>query len=160
MTVSIDADGITSDINQDTGVITFTADYSETPLGNYVATVTCGEAEPVEIAITATAPSIEQLTSNMAQDTIKITALNRAVNVNIIRYPNGSRGGDITCTLADYEDKFVVTHTASNSYNARYRYYYDTFSFKQTASTAATSDIDTVFACGDATKTLHLHPYN
>ena len=152
------ADGITANIDQETGVITFTADFAETPLGNYVATVSCGEADPVAIAITATAPSIEELTYSGTQ--IKMTALNRDLNVNIIRSPNGSRGGEITCTIGDYNDNFTINRTETNAFNARYGYFYDKFVFRQTSSTGGTTETDATFTCGDITKVIPLKPYN
>lgn len=66
----------------------------------------------------------------------------------------------MTCTLAGYDENFVITHTAENTPDWRTGYYYDQFSFKQTSSTGATADIDVVFTCAGVTKTLHLHPYN
>lgn len=152
------ADGITATIDQETGVITFATDYVQTPLGNYVATVTCGDAEPVEIAITATAPSIEELTYSGTQ--IRMTGLNRDVNVIIARMPNGSRGGEITCTLADYNDNITVTKTETNAFNARNGYFYDKFVFRQTSSTGGTVETNATFQCGDVTKVIPLKPYN
>lgn len=152
------ADGIIASIDQTTGVITFSADYTETPLGNYVATVTCGEAEPIEIAITATAPSIEELTYSGTQ--IKMTALNRDINVTIARSPNGSRGGEITCTMDDYNDNISINHTETNAFSDRYGYYYDKFVFRQTSSTGGTTETNVTFTCGDITKVIPLKPYN
>lgn len=58
--IEIDADGITPTINQETGVITFSVGESA-QTGDYVAEISCGEAEPKEVTITVTAPTTMEI---------------------------------------------------------------------------------------------------
>ena len=157
--VSTSADVIIASINQTTGVITFSTDVT-TPAGDYVATVSCGEADPIDITVKVTAPSIESLRYSGSGTTIKMTALNRAVNATIIRDPNKSQGGNMICTLSGYDENFAIEKVEDNAFNARYLYYYDKFSIKQISATQATQDIGITFSIGDITLPLNLHPYN
>ena len=158
MTVEIEADDITPSINQETGIITFSIG-NTTPLGDYVATIACGEAEPKEITITVTAPTVESLTA--ATLTLRFTALNRAIAENITRNPILSQG-TITYAMSNYNECFEITRTAENQYSARYRTYVDKFSIKQIAATQIPSGetLTLDFTCGDVTLSVPVTPYS
>ena len=156
--VSTGTEAITAQINQDTGVVTFSTE-NTTPLGDYVAEISCGEAEPIEITLSVTAPAIESLRYSGTGNTIKMTAMNRTVNVTIIREPNFSQGGNMAYTLSGYDENFVIEKVENNVYNGKYGYYYDKFTVKQISATQATQYIDITFAIGDITLPLQIQPY-
>lgn len=158
LVVSTSADVIIASIDQTTGVITFSTERT-TPAGDYVATVSCGEADPIDITVTVTAPSIESLRYS-GTSPIKMTALNRAVNATIIRDPNWSQGGNMICTLSGYDENFVIEKVENNVLNARYGYYYDKYSIKQISATQASEDIDITFSIGDISLPLKLRAYS
>lgn len=154
--VELEASDITPSINQTTGVITFSVDYF-TPLGDYVATITCGEAEPKEVTITVTAPTVTELSYSGAG--IRITALNRNYSVTISRLPMFSKG-TITYGLSGYDEHFAIARSAEESFDSRTGTYQDKFTIKQISATQATEDITFNFACGDATVSVPITPYN
>lgn len=156
LVIDIDADGITPSINQETGVITLSVDVT-TLTGDYVAEISCGEAEPKEITITVTAPTVTEIAYS-GTGVIKMTALNRDITLNLGRLPMFSQGA-MTYELSDYEDCFTITQTPNQSWDTRNLSYKDKFVFRQTTATSATQDIPITFRCGDATLNLVVHPY-
>lgn len=150
--VSLDADGITTDINQTTGVVAFTVG-DGAQLGDYVATITCGEAEPVEITITVTAPTTSEITVLKSGEEItafNINRLNAKFTLNIARTPNNSTS-EISYTIPQSEC-FTIVLTQNNGEGV------GTFEITQHTLTSPRDFLDLVFTCGNATKTITVTP--
>lgn len=110
LAISMDASGVTPTVNQETGVITFSV-MANVPVGDYVAVVTCGEADPLEITLTVTAPAnVDGITTNPANGTISITRLNSTTQyMGIVRGTRYSQDPiEIVENTCEEPDKFDI----------------------------------------------------
>ena len=135
---------ITSSIDQETGVITFTGNRTTTHIGNYVATISCGEAEPVDVTITVTAPAVTSISSSRPN---KSTYVDQQVYIDIDRNPNFSQG-DMTCEILSDSELYNVEvdqYYAITSGRWRARFYFT----KTEAGTESVNNL--VFTCNGHT---------
>lgn len=112
----MDAEKITPTVNQETGVITFAIAANQL-VGDYVATITCGEADPIELPIKVTAPTnVDGLTANPAS--VSISSLNSYKNFGFVlgtRFSQDPVELENTCSepekivIEDVADTFAVT---------------------------------------------------
>ena len=151
--VSIDADGITTSIDQTTGVVTFSVG-ENVQLGEYVATITCGEADPIEITITVTAPTTTEiaLLDNRGRPITSLTLGNIGTSKTVVitRTPNTSID-EVSYTIPQSE-KFTMTIDQNIGSGAA------EFTIKQTVNADPLETLDLVFTCGEATATLPVTP--
>ena len=114
--VSVDADKITPTVDQETGVITF-AIAADQLVGDYVATITCGEADPIELPIKVTAPTnVDGLTASPT--TISFTTLNSFKNFGFVlgtRFSQDPVEIENTCSEPDKIVIEDVTDTFANN---------------------------------------------
>lgn len=110
LVVGIEAEGITASINQTTCVITLSV-AGQTPTGDYVATVTCGDAEPLEITITVTAPTTSEVGlyfQGRPTETWTVGRLGQGRTFNVIRLPIGTTT-EFSYSLSSQSEKFTIT---------------------------------------------------
>ena len=96
-------DTITTTIDNENLTITFVAGY-DTIAGDYVATITCGDAEPVNVTITVNAPPTTSLTSSVAS--VTINSLGQKKTITLKRLPIGSQD-TITYAIDSESEKFT-----------------------------------------------------
>jgi hypothetical protein len=113
---------ITTSINQETGVITFTSTLF-TMVGNYVATITCGNATPVNVAIEVTCKAPTGLSATKTSYNLIASENNRTVTVYIKRTPQYTQG-EITYSFDSDSSLYEVTPTQyvkdGNNWSARF----------------------------------------
>lgn len=151
---SIDADGITTSINQTTNVVTFSVGGS-VQAGDYVATITCGDADPVEITITVTAPTTTEISlldnRGRPMTSLSMGNLNLTKTVTILREPNTSID-EVSYSLSSQSEKFTMSINQNDGHGAA------EFTIKQTVNADPLETLDLVFTCGEATATLPVTP--
>ena len=108
-------EAITTSINQSTGVITFTAAKEATIAGDYVATISCGDAKPANVTITVTAPAVEELFVNLNNNTCNLDSTTHSKTFQVIRKPNYSQG-EITYEFDGDSDLYEVSINQYASY--------------------------------------------
>lgn len=109
LVVGIEAEGITASIDQTTCVITLSV-AGQTPTGDYVATITCGDAEPLEITITVTAPTATEVTllfQGRPAESWTVGRTGQGRKFSVIRRPEYSTT-EFTYELSSQADKFTV----------------------------------------------------
>lgn len=109
LVVSIEAEGVTPSIDQTTGVVTISVD-SQTPSGEYVATVTCGDAEPLEITITVTVPTTTEVAlyfQGRPAESWSVGRLGQGRKFGVLRLPANSTTA-FTYELSSQADKFTI----------------------------------------------------
>ena len=84
LTVEIGGTGVTSSINQSTGVVTFTV-APDTLVDDYVATISCGDAAPVDVIITVNAPSNTGDLTSVPTGQLRIRAMNTWYDIVVAR---------------------------------------------------------------------------
>lgn len=150
---SIDVDGITTSINQTTGVVTFSVGGS-VQAGDYVATITCGDADPVEITITVTAPITTEISilDNRGTPVTSWTVnrLGTAKQLVILRSPSGTTS-EISYTLPQ-ADKFTVNLVQDDGTGV------GTLEITQDTVCDPRETLNMVITCGSATVTLPIAP--
>ena len=154
--VEVDAEDITTAINQETGVISFTPSAS-TIAGDYVAIISCGDAEPKSVTLHVTAPTVTEIPYSGA-GVINISGLNRDVTISLGRSPFFAQG-EMNYELETYTENFRITQTRNATFDARSRCYKDKFVFRQLSNTGTTENIPIKFTCGTAELTLAIRPY-
>lgn len=155
LVVDVDAEGITASVDQESGVVTFSIG-ATTFAGSYVATISCADADPLEITINVTAPTVTEL--SYSGTTIPIQRLNTAVNAKIYRQPSFSQGTMTYEIESDYADCFEVVQTPYHGIDGRTLRWYDNFAIKQTTNASAGRNINITFTCGEVTKTVPIRP--
>lgn len=114
LVVGIEAEGITASIDQTTCVITLSV-AEQTPTGDYVATITCGDAEPLEITITVTAPTTTDVAlyySGRPAESWTVSRTGQGRTFRVLRLPNGSTT-EFTYELSSQADKFTIVAVQS-----------------------------------------------
>ena len=159
ISVTISEENITTEVNQSTGVVTFSVgEYVH--IGDYVATLTCGEAEPVEITITVTAPTTTEIKTTIGistddTDVVGITRLGSARKLYVHRTPLNSQS-PVSYSIGSQAEKFTVEVNQYNTFD-------DTtnkalISFTQNEVSNPRGDIPLVITCGDVVKNMTLEP--
>lgn len=151
LVVDVDAEEITASVDQESGVMTFSSSW-KVMAGSYVATISCADADPLEITINVTAPTVTSLYFSGTQ--INIQRLNTAVNAKIYRDPTASQGAMTYEIESDYADCYDVVQTPYQSFDSRTARWCDNFAIKQISATGAGRPVNITFTCGEVTKTL------
>lgn len=156
--VSIDEETISTNIDQTTGVITFTiGDYTHT--GDYVAEVTCGDAEPVAITITVTAPTttsfeVKLYGSDTTTSAWTVNSVGSKRRLSIVRSPALSQS-PVTYTMPQSEKFDIIINnyeTFGESGNKAY------MELKQITPTSPRESLEMVISCGEATSIFTINP--
>lgn len=159
ISVTISEENITAEVNQSTGVVTFSVgEYVH--IGDYVATLTCGEAEPVEITITVTAPTTTEIittvgTGTTDTDTVGITRVGTARALYVHRTPLNSQS-PVSYSIGSQAEKFTVEvnqyHTFDDTTNKAL------INITQNEVTSPRENLSLVVTCGDVVKNMTLQP--
>lgn len=156
--VSLSEETISTSIDQTTGVVTFTiGNYTHT--GDYVATVTCGEADPIEITITVTAPSttsfdVKMYNSDTTVDTWVVNSIGSTRKLSIVRTPALSQS-PVTYTMPQSE-KFSISIDNYKTFDETGSYGY--IEMKQLTATSPREDLQMIISCGEASSTFTIRP--
>lgn len=160
---SQDVSKITTTINQETCVISFAID-NLAIAGDYVATVTCGDAEPIEITITVTAPAVTVLTKTVRQQS-QSEYINFSGQLNVTKIAYGRREpsysqGDIEWSIdAEHAQLFTVVHTPyfDTTLTTSGEFWRDKFEITQIQTAPADSTTATfTLTCGELTASIVL----
>lgn len=160
---SQDVTKITTTINQETGVISF-AIGNFAVVGDYVATVTCGDAEPLQITITVTAPAVTGIVKQVRQqqqaDYINFNGqLNSTKTAYAKREPEYSQGNVEWSIDAEHAQYFTVVQTRNfDITTVSPRAYRDKFDITQIQSTPSGLSTSATFTmtCGEITASIEL----
>lgn len=155
MVVSIEAEGVTPSIDQTTGVVTISVD-SQTPSGEYVATVTCGDAEPLEITITVTVPTTTGVAlyySGRPATSWTVNRTGQGRTFRVLRLPNNSTT-EFTYELSSQTDKFTIVavqNLDANPSNGE-------ITVTQNTATDPRETINLTITCGSGEYVLPINP--
>lgn len=153
----MDASGITPTVNQETGVITFSV-MANVLVGDYVAMVTCGEADPLEITLTVTAPTnIDGITANPT--TLSFTGLNIYKNFGFVHGTKFSQDPieiiENTCTEPEkltFEDLGSTFASTTGKWTRKYK-------FKQTQRITDRTQFTITAKCNNDTASVTVTPW-
>lgn len=151
--MSINVPELTTSIEQETGVITFTV--GGVIAGDYVATVTCGDATPIEITITVTAP--ECISLRNTPTSIRFTSYNSPITVKYTRNTQYSQGSITFDDISQYT-WLTIQPKSTMVYDSSTGTFYDEFYFTQTEPASAGNRVDIYAYCGSAQRLLAINP--
>lgn len=153
----MDAEKITPTVNQETGVITF-AIRADQLVGDYVATITCGEADPIELPIKVTAPTnVDGLTANPT--TLSFTGLNTYKNFGFVHGTRYSQDPieiiENTCTEPEkltFEDLGSTFGATTGKWTKKYK-------LKQTQRITDRTQFTITAKCNNDTASVTVTPW-
>ena len=143
---------ITTSIDQSTGVITFTANRTQTIIGNYVATISCGSAEPIEVTITVVAPAVTNFTGTSQVTTRELKPSNNwTYTFYLSRQPSYSQG-DFTVTPSADAEYFEITINQHSGNSGVPNHYNQAEVTVHKTAAGQYPNTSLQFKCGDVTK--------
>lgn len=153
----MDAEKITPTVDQDTGVITF-AIRADQLVGDYVATITCGEADPIELPIKVTAPTnVDGLTASPT--TLSFTGLNSYKNFGFVHGTSYSQDPieiiENTCTEPEkltFEDLGSTFGATTGKWTRKYK-------LKQTQRITDRTQFTITAKCNNDTASVTVKPW-
>lgn len=153
----MDAEKITPTVNQETGVITF-AIREDQLVGDYVATITCGEADPIELPIKVTAPTnVDGITANPT--TLSFTGLNTYKNFGFVHGTKYSQDPieiiENTCTEPEkltFEDLGSTFGATTGKWTKKYK-------LKQTQRITGRTQFTITAKCNNDTASVTVTPW-
>ena len=137
-------------------MITFSVGES-TQTGDYVAEISCGEAEPKEVTITVTAPTTTEiftLYNGQPSTSWTVGALNRARTIGVVRVPSTSRD-EVSYTFSEQSEKFTVELT---QFDPSHGDEVASVKITQIEASSPRQNITMTFTCGDASSEFSIMP--